>query len=115
MWRHVLALHGIHSETARLRYAPVVDSSIRHLWEGRIGVDPVGDQASFAKAVDQTGYPLFALPLNWNFRPRWNLSYFGPIRIWHDYAEVPPEILGANAAYEREDAIIQFYSRPADP
>jgi hypothetical protein len=101
--------------TAWRRYAAVVDSSIKHVVAGRIGVDPVGDQASFAKAVDETGFPLFVLPLNWNFRPRWHLSYFGPIRIWHDYDEVPSEILSANASYEREDAIIEFYSRPADP
>src|SRR4051812_19549935 len=100
--------------TAWRRYAEVVDSSIRHVWQGRIGVDPVGDQASFAKAVDQTGFPLFALPLNWNFRPRWYGSYFGPIRIWHDYEEVPTEILENNALQEREDALIQFYSRALD-
>jgi len=97
------------------RYAAVVDSSIRHISQGRVGVDPAGDQASFAKAVDQTGFPLFALPLNWNFRPRWQLSYFGPIRIWHDYAEVPSEILSGNALHEREGAVIQYYSRSLDP
>lgn len=97
------------------QYAAVVDSSIRHIWQGRIGVDPVGDQASFAKVVDQTGFPLFALPLNWNFRPRWHRSYFGPIRIWHDYTEVPPEILNSNASQESEHAIVQFYSRAPDP
>jgi hypothetical protein len=93
------------------RYAPAVDSSIRHVQQGRVGVDPLGDQASFAKAVDQTGFPLFVLPLNWNFRPRWHESYFGPIRIWHDYEDVPAEILSSNASYEREDTLIQYYSR----
>jgi hypothetical protein len=93
------------------RYAPLVDSSIRHIQQGRVGVDPVGDQASFAKAVDETGFPLFVLPLNWNFRPRWHESYFGPIRIWHDYTEVPPEILSSNASYEDENTLIQYYSR----
>jgi hypothetical protein len=101
--------------TAWRQYAPAVDSSIRHVHQGRVGVDPVGDQASFAKAVDQTGFPLFALPLNWNFRPGWHMSYFGPIRIWHDYSEVPPEILSTNASQDREDAIIQFYSRAPEP
>jgi hypothetical protein len=92
------------------RYAAVVDSSIRHISDdGALSVDPVGDQASFAKAVDQTGFPLFALPLNWNFRPKWYGSYFGPIRIWHDYGDVPPEILSINASQDREDAVIQFY------
>jgi hypothetical protein len=100
--------------TAWRRYAAVVDSSIRHLWQGRIGVDPVGDQASFAKAVDATSFPLFTLPLNWNFRPQWYGSYFGPIRVWHDYEEVPAEVLANNAQQEREDALIQFYSRPMD-
>jgi hypothetical protein len=94
-------------------HAAIVDSSIRHIVEGRIGVDPVGDQASFAKAVDQIGYSPFVLPLNWNFRPKWHLSYFGPIRIWHEYADVPDEILSSNASQNRADTIIQFFSRSA--
>jgi hypothetical protein len=100
--------------TAWRRYAPVLDSSIKHLYEGRIGIDPVGDQASFAKAVDETGFPLFALPLNWNFRPKWYASYFGPVRIWHDYAEVPEEVVNNNASQERADALIQFFYRRLD-
>ena len=81
--------------------APVVDSSFYHLPPGsrQLAVMPHNDQASFAKAVEDTGFLPAVLPLNWNFRPRWHTSFFGPIRIWHDYMDVPQAILDMNAYY----------------
>jgi hypothetical protein len=47
------------------------------------------DQASFAQAVSDCQINPFVLPLNWNYRPKRQLSFFGPIKIWHDRADVP--------------------------
>jgi len=48
---------------------------------------PVNDQAGFAKAIVETGFNPAVLPLNWNFRPKWQHTFFGPLKIWHDYTE----------------------------
>lgn len=54
------------------------------------------DQASFAKAVDGLGFCPFVLPNNWNFRPQWTRSFFGPLKVWHDYIEVPAHAKAAS-------------------
>ncbi|WP_431857340.1 hypothetical protein [Azospirillum sp.] len=81
--------------------APAIDSSFYHVPPGRkvVGRMDFNDQAGFAKAVDDTGFLPAALPPNWNFRPRWQKSFFGPLKIWHDYDDVPQGVLDANAYY----------------
>jgi hypothetical protein len=91
--------------------ATTIDSSIRHLHNGQVVVMPHNDQGGFAVAVEQSGLAPFVLPLNWNFRPSWHHSYFGPIRIWHDYRDVPEPVIAGNTYYERPDSIIQFVHR----
>ena len=66
-------------------------------------------QAAFAKAIDETAFVPYVLPLNWNFRPKWHLAFFGPIKIWHDYADVPPPLYSICQRYERPDSVIQFH------
>jgi hypothetical protein len=61
---------------------------------------PANDQGPFAMAVDNTKFNPFILPLNWNFRPIWHTSFFGPIKIWHDYSDPPPIISELNGYYE---------------
>lgn len=90
--------------------APQVDSAISHVVDGRVVRMTENDQAGFAHAVEETGFSPFVLPMNWNFRPQWQLSFFGPIRIWHDYKDVPQPIIEMNRDYEREDALIQYVS-----
>lgn len=92
--------------------APSTDSSI--LFPGANGtlrVMPHNDQGSFALAVESSGMNPFVLPLNWNFRPNWHKSFFGPIKIWHDYADVPPAIYQLSTYYRRPDAVIQYHER----
>lgn len=88
------------------RCAREVDSSIVFVSNGEYKKMPLNDQAGFAKAVDETGFLPFVLPYNWNFRPKWHLSWYGPIKIWHDYSPVPPPILEHNARQMRPDAIV---------
>lgn len=67
-----------------------MDSSIE--WSGRNGEThrmPMNDQGPFARAVMETQSNPYVLPLNWNFRPRWYRSWFGSIKIWHDYSDPP--------------------------
>lgn len=69
---------------------------------------PENDQASFSLAVDALGYLPFVLPLNFNFRPIWHKSWFGPIKIWHDYRPVSSDVLKWNAQQTTPGAIIDF-------
>ena len=85
--------------------ARVVDSSVRYTDENGENVMDHNDQAAFARAIEMTGFNPYVLPLNWNLRPRWQKSFFGPLRIWHDIAPPPPEISSVNSYYENEDPI----------
>jgi hypothetical protein len=90
--------------------AATIDSSIKFIKDGRLAVMPHNDQGGFAFAIEQTGTLPYVLPYNWNFRPMWYYSFFGPIKIWHDYSDVPQSVIDANKYYERDDSIIQFVS-----
>ena len=89
--------------------APIIDSSIIGANKSGIYTMPANDQGSFALAVEQTGFNPFILPLNWNFRPEWQQSFFGPIKIWHDYSDPPPFFNELNAYYSNKDSIIQYH------
>ena len=70
--------------------APKLDSTTRFKSEeGELCEQPCDDQASFAAAVEESGFCPFALPLNWNLRPRYQPKLLGPVKIWHDYADPP--------------------------
>ena len=81
-----------------------MDSSIPIFVKDRLAHMPVNDQAGFALAVERTGFLPFVLPMNWNFRPKWHKSFFGPIKIWHDYREVPSDIEDWNRVQARRAA-----------
>lgn len=89
--------------------AKSVDSSILGVNEGAICTMPANDQGSFALAIERTGFNPFILPLNWNFRPMWHRSFFGPIKIWHDYADPPPFFDELNSYYSNPESIIQYH------
>jgi hypothetical protein len=91
------------------RLAVDLDSSIRFMHQGKPARMPYNDQCGFAAAVEETGFLPFVLPLNWNFRPAWHRAFFGPIKIWHDYSDVHPQILEFNRYYERKGSVIQFH------
>ena len=69
---------------------------------------PLNDQAGFAKALDDTGFRPFILPYNWNFRPKWHKSWFGPLKIWHDYSDVPEPLWAHNAEQASSDSVVRL-------
>ena len=91
------------------KLARSVDSSLTFVNQGKVNIMPANDQGSFAMAVDNIKFNPFILPLNWNFRPIWHTSFFGPIKIWHDYSDPPPIISELNGYYENKDSIIQYH------
>lgn len=73
--------------------ARTVDSSIKFLnGQGQLAIMPYNDQAGFSLAVHEAETPPFILPFNWNFRPLWHRSFWGPIKIWHDYSDPPAQL-----------------------
>lgn len=66
------------------------------------------DQAGFAAAVNALHFNPFVLPLNWNFRPQWHKSWWGALRVWHDYRPVPPSLIEFNQDQDRDDAILRY-------
>ena len=91
------------------KLAMSIDSSILGVGEEGIYMMPANDQGSFALAIENTGFNPFILPLNWNFRPIWHRSFFGPIKVWHDYSDPPPFFDEINAYYQNKDSIIQYH------
>ncbi len=89
--------------------ATTVDSSILGVNDQGIYTMPANDQGSFALAIERTSFNPFVLPLNWNFRPMWHRSFFGPIKVWHDYADPPQFFDELNSYYLSKDAIIQYH------
>jgi hypothetical protein len=87
----------------------IADSSLIGVDNGQVYKIAAQDQGSFALAVEQTGFNPFVLPLNWNFRPIWHRSFFGPIKIWHDYSDPPPLFDELNSYYASPDSIIQYH------
>jgi hypothetical protein len=88
-----------------------MNTAIMHIFDGKPAVMPHNDQGSFANAVEQTQFNPFVLPLNWNYRAGLQRSFFGPIKIWHDYSD-PPTMFYELADYYRDpNSIIQYHSQ----
>jgi hypothetical protein len=66
------------------------------------------DQAGFSQAIADTCFNPFVLPLNWNLRPAWHKTFFGPVKIWHDRSEVPMQLRFWNEDQCHPKAIIQY-------
>ncbi|MGQ0627841.1 MAG: hypothetical protein ACT4PL_07045 [Phycisphaerales bacterium] len=88
-----------------------IDSSIRFEDENlNPVVMPMNDQGGFAKAVHDLSFNPFVLPLNWNFRPLWHKTFFGTLKVWHDYAAPIPELVKAVETNRKlgKNALIQL-------
>lgn len=79
--------------------AATLDSRMIHSSWGYVAYQPYSDQASFARAIQDMDITPFVLPHNWNFRPLWHRTFYGPLRIWHSYADVPQLVDDINARY----------------
>jgi hypothetical protein len=91
--------------------ADSIDTSILHVQNGQVVIMPANDQGSFALAIEEVNFNPFVLPLNWNFRPAWYRSFFGPIKIWHDYSDPPPIFDELTAYYGQSDSVIQYHQQ----
>lgn len=86
-----------------------VDSSIRFINAQRqLAVMPYNDQAGFSLAVHEAEVPPFILPFNWNLRPIWHRSFWGPVKIWHDYSDPPPALAELVRNQSRPDVPLQY-------
>lgn len=85
-----------------------IDSSIVFYRDNQKCIMPRNDQAGFSQAMMDTGFNPFVLPLNWNFRPSWHRSMFGPIKVWHDRREVPLEMQFWNEDQSHPASIIKY-------
>jgi hypothetical protein len=85
-----------------------IDSSI--VFQAKTGLSTMhyNDQAGFAAAIDDTGFNPFVLSMNWNFRPIWQKSMFGEIKIWHDYGDPHEDLYKWNASQVDSDSIIKY-------
>ncbi|MCW5606311.1 MAG: hypothetical protein KIT18_17350 [Burkholderiales bacterium] len=96
--------------------AATLDSSLLFVGaNGGLGRMPFNDQASFAKAIHDLGFNPFILPQNWNFRFDYSQTFFGPLKIWHSYADVPADLNRLQAYYRQPDHILQFHSSEVAP
>jgi hypothetical protein len=86
-----------------------VDSSfLIRTGESELGRVALNDQAGFASAVEQSGICPFVLQMNWNFRPLWQKSICGPLKIWHDYAPLPTGLTERNRRQTGEEKVLDF-------
>jgi hypothetical protein len=96
------------------KHARAVDSSIKFYRQNapnqaaQLCVMPYNDQGGFAVAIAESPVTPFILPYNWNFRPAWHRSWWGPIKVWHDYNPPPQEIVDFTRDQARPESIIQF-------
>jgi hypothetical protein len=89
--------------------ARTIDSSIKFFnAQGQLTLMPYNDQAGFSMAVAEAPMLPFILPFNWNFRPAWHRSWWGPIKIWHDYSPPPADIVNWTKAQSDPKSIIQY-------
>jgi hypothetical protein len=89
--------------------AKTIDSAIIAAGDQGVFTMSANDQGSFALAIERMGFNPYVLPMNWNFRPLWHKSFFGPIKIWHDYADPPSFFEELTEYYSRNDSIIQYH------
>jgi hypothetical protein len=81
------------------RLAPTTPSQSNWMNQaGQICGQNHDDQASFAQALLAAQWNPFVLPVNWNFRPDYQMRVFAPVKIWHDYHDPPARFVLLNDA-----------------
>ncbi len=96
------------------RLAREIDSSLYFVKDGKHGKMSYNDQCGFAAAIEEVGISPFVLPLNWNLRPSYVGHFFGPVKIWHSYGIVPPEIEKLAEDYRSGGLLIQEHATPPE-
>jgi hypothetical protein len=77
--------------------ARTIESSITWRDGDQLKRMQLNDQAGLAVALSEWDRVPFILPLNWNLRPTWQRYWFGRLKVWHDYRDVPATLLRENA------------------
>jgi hypothetical protein len=95
--------------------SPQIDSSLPFANELGSGLQQYNDQCAFVRAVAEWDRAPFVLPLNWNFRPGFYWTWFGPIKIWHGYEPVPPSIMKIMQIYRQPGAMLKFHAPTITP
>lgn len=75
---------------------------------GTLNTGPCNDQASFSQAIHELGMNPFVLSMNWNYRFRWQPAVHGPVKVWHDYEPIPPELRRYWERQERGEEPMDF-------
>lgn len=77
--------------------------------DGNVITMVANDQCGFAAAVEELGINPFVLPTNYNFRPQWDRSWFGPILVWHDYQNPPDNLQELCNEQSRHEAVLREF------
>ncbi len=95
------------------RLAPEIDSSIIFVnQKDELSKMEHNDQAGFTLALQKLNFNPFVLPVNWNFRPLWHRSFFGPMKIWHSYSPVPNGMEEWNSQHPDTERVILYCRIP---
>ncbi len=70
------------------------------------------DQALFTLAIQQEQFNPFILPLNWNLYPKWQKHFWGEVKIFHGYDDIPESLLAWNEKQRAPGAVIQCVALP---
>lgn len=84
-----------------------LDSSCHFKTAEGLRKQPVNDQAALTQAFDDTEFQPHVLPMNWNFRPTWQKSFGGNVKVWHDYGDPPRELID-NSREAEQSKILEF-------
>jgi hypothetical protein len=94
------------------RYTATCDSRCRYQADDGVREQPFNDQALFTLAMHDAGYNPFVLPLNWNLFPKWQKAFFGPVKVWHGYDDIPASLLAWNEEQSKRDTVIRCATLP---
>ncbi len=86
-----------------------IDSRVLFRRDDQVHEFPLNDQAPMAKAIWESGISPFVLPLNWNFRPRVHTSWYGQLKIWHEYQNPPPNLFHITKHQGPDQALLELF------
>ena len=86
-----------------------IDSRVLYRKDDQVQECAVNDQAPMAKAIWDAGISPFVLPHNWNFRPRFHTSWYGQLKIWHEYLNPPPNLFNVSKHQGPDQPLLEHF------